>query len=165
MRKLYLSPTIGTSAQMPANIAQFLESELCNYRHTVSRRQMEGSDPDVPQDIIDSFSQGTEKVSEVVRTIYGEDEEYLSWDSPGVRYYVELSDDFEADLDNLMLNLGLRITLDCYDRATAHGEEWAEIVYGFPMIDEGDRVAEIETDNVPRQNFNEETETESWKNE
>ncbi len=145
MRKLYISPTVGRSCDLPPEISHFLMEEPCHYRMTCSESQLEGLDPDTPKGLIETFQDGTEKVKEVVRTIYGIDETYVSWDAPGVRFYAEI-DDFEEDLDALMAATGLRLTLDCRDRDTPRGEEWAEIIYGFPLIDGNDRCAELETE-------------------
>ena len=157
MRKLYLSPTCGRSHDLAPELAQFLQEEECNYRMTCSESQLAGLNPDVPQSLIDSRKDGVEVVTEVVRTVYGEEESYVSWDAPGKRYFIEFND-LEESLDDLMMGLGLRVILECRDRSDPFQEEFLDMVYGFPAIDENDRTAELETESFPRQTELEEKE-------
>ena len=156
--KLFLSPTLGRSQDLPVAIRQFLQAETCTYRCSCTKSQLAGLNPDVPQELIDSYSSGTEIVKEIIQTIYGEEEEIVSWDAEGERYYIEINN-FEEDVDDLMMATGLRLTLDSMDRTKPHGEEWSSIIFGFPEIDEDAKCAELETSLTPRQD----EQLESWQ--
>ena len=158
MYKLFLSPTIGKSNNLPAEIRQFLLSEPCTYRLSCTKSQLAGLNPDVDPEDIASFSTGTEIVREIIQTIYGETEEVVSWDAEGERYYIEINN-FEEDIDDLMMATGLRLTLDQSDRSTPHAKEFNEMIFGYPEIDEDAKTAELECSLTPRQ----EEETEAWK--
>ncbi len=158
MTKLYIAPTIGRSADLPAALRQFLQSEPCTYRCSCTKDQLAGLNPDVPQDIIDSFPSGTEVVREIIQGIYGDSEEIVSWDAEGERYFIEIHR-FEEDIKDLMMATGLRLTLDQTDRNSPHGREWSEILFGFPEIDEDAETGELETALSPQQ----EKEIESWE--
>jgi hypothetical protein len=112
----------------------------------------------VPQEMIDSLRTGTEVVRENITTIYGEENEVISWDAEGERYYIEIND-FEKDIDDLMIGTGLRLTLDQTDRNLPHVKEFHEMIFGFPEIDVNDRIGELETTLTPAQ----EEEIENWK--
>ena len=158
MRKLYISPTTNRSCDLPDSLKDFLLSEGCTYRMTCSERQLTEGHPDMPSGMGDSLAFGTEIVRETVRTIDNEDVNYVSWDAPGNRYYIEIND-FEEDINNLMLCTGLRLTLDQTDRSLPYREEFLEMVYGLPMIEPGDLIGELETSLTSAQ----EEEVEEWK--
>jgi hypothetical protein len=158
MTKLMLSPTIGRSCDLPNSIKQFLLSEPCTYRISLTKDQMAEASQYVPQEMIDSLRTGTEVVRENITTIYGEENEVISWDAEGERYYIEIND-FEKDIDDLMIGTGLRLTLDQTDRNLPHVKEFHEMIFGFPEIDVNDRIGELETTLTPAQ----EEEIENWK--
>ncbi len=152
-RKLYLSPTYGISDSLPANISHLFLSESATYRKTVTKSQLEcaGTDEDIPPGFCDSYAEGYEKMEKKVMTIFGEEEIYVSWDSEGLRYFVEF-ENLEETLQDIYFATGLRLTLDFRDREDPYNSEFIEAIYGLPMIDENDLTCEIETD-VPDLGF------------
>ena len=136
MRKLYLSPTCGTSASLPANISHLFSSEPATYRQTIAKSQLEAANITLPP--------GSEQVTKTVSTIFG-DEEIVSWDEEKVRYYIEF-DNLEEVIEDIGNATGLRLTFEPWDRENQFQSEFMEVIFGLPEIENGNLVAEIETD-------------------
>jgi hypothetical protein len=163
MRKIYISPTYGRSHDIPSNLTHLFSSEETTYRMTVTKSQLEMKDhPDIPVGLCESYETGNEKVEEIITTIFGENETYVSWDATGFRYYVEF-EDLEETLEDICFSTGLRVTLDRRDRENQFKQELLEAIYGFPEINEDDWTCELETE-IPRLAATEdEEEIENWK--
>lgn len=162
MRKLFLSPTCGRSADLPANISHLFASEDATYRMTVTKSQLEMADENVPSGFTDSYQDGNEKVTKTVKTLFGE-EEFVHWDATLPRYYVEF-DDLEEALEDIGNATGLRITLGPWNREDPFQTEFIDAIFGFfPEIGEEDIFAELETDLPNFELMEKDQEGEEWK--
>jgi len=158
--KVYVSPTIGRSSDMPEEFRHFFESEECEYRNTIPKRLLVTGDGDVPENIGESLKDGREIVEETVINYKGESEDYISWDYSSVRYYFEV--DTIEELDALVLACDKPLTLSRRDPENAFQREFLECIYGLPEI--GDCLtAELETERPGDEIDDEELEGEEWK--
>jgi len=146
---------------LPPNISHLFSSEKATYRMTATKSQLECADENIPPGFCDSYADGNEKVTKKVKTLFG-DEELVSWDAELDRFYVEF-DNLEEVLENIGNATGLRITLGPWNREDPFQNEFLDAIYGFPEIEDGDLVAELETD-LPDLGFAGRTEYgEEWK--
>lgn len=152
MRKLYISPTCGTSASLPANISHLFSSEPATYRQTIAKSQLEAANIILPP--------GSERVTKTISTIFGE-EDVVSWDEEKVRYYIEF-DNLEEIIEDIGNATGLRLTFNSWDRENQFQSEFLEVIYGLPEIESGDLVAELETD-LPDFVMEKQVDGDEWK--
>jgi len=158
--RVYFSPTVGRSCDLPADIQTFLESEECEYRSTCPSNLLTEGDGDYPDNFGESLPEGREIVREMITTFNGEVVEYTSWDHVGQRYYMDF--DSMEDLDSFICALNKPVTFTRRDPENSFQNEFMEAVWGMPNV--GDHLlAEIETTIIPPEAYEYESEGEEWK--
>ncbi len=163
MPKIYISPTNGTSEDLPPELSHFFQEEECEYRNSIPVRWLSEEDENCPKDYRESFKNGREIVYYDVQIYDGSIQQYVSYDYPGIRYYFDYTN-LEEDLEAIINLTGLRVVLSCrdvHDKET-YEEEFRLMVYGEPVVEGW--VAELETEAYGLEKILKKTEEgESWK--
>ena len=137
MKRIYVSPAIGRSMDIPDKIKPFFKKEECEYRSTCTVEQLTMGGYDFPENFGESFKYGREIVKETITNMFGEKVDIVSWDHPGFRYFFEVNDSIESGIDEFVEKTGIDVSaLNYKDVEDASEREYVEIIYGEPVIED-----------------------------